>query len=70
MPIKAGDTPTTAVHSTRINGVSSRRCAVASDMTTIAAAPSLIGALVAAVTLPSFGRNTGFSFSIAAKLAS
>ena len=39
-------------------------------MTTIAAAPSLIGALVAAVTLPSFGRNTGFSFSIAAKLAS
>ena len=53
VPITAGGTPTTAVATTRAIGSSPCRRASASDMSSMAAAASLTGALVAAVTLPS-----------------
>jgi hypothetical protein len=50
-----------AVPTTRASGSSPCRRASASDMTTSAAAPSLSGALVAAVIVPIFGRKAGSS---------
>ena len=44
--------------------------ASANDIITSAAAPSESGALVAAVTVPSLGRNAGSSRAIASRLVS
>ena len=58
IPIKSGGTPATANPTMRAIGSAPNRAAMASDMTTVAAAPSDIWEAFPAVTLPPF-RNTG-----------
>src|SRR3954447_24725578 len=55
-----GDRPVTAVETIRASGVRPSSAALVSLMTMTAAAPSLSGQALPAVTRPS-GRNTGFS---------
>ena len=57
-PMISGDRPDTPVATMRASGVRPSRCAFASLMITTAAAPSLSGQQLPAVTRPS-GRNTG-----------
>ena len=54
----SGDRPVTAVLTILANGVMPSRFALASDMITAAAAPSLRGQQLPAVTVPSL-RKTG-----------
>ena len=56
----SGDSPDTPVATMRASGVSPNALALVSDMITTAAAPSLSGQALPAVTVPS-GRNTGLS---------
>ena len=57
VPISAGSTPATAVDRTRTKGCRPSRRAVSSDMTSRAAAPSLRGELLPAVTVPWGGKK-------------
>ena len=59
----SGESPDTPVETTRASGVSPSSLARVSDMTITAAAPSLSGQALPAVTVPS-GRNTGASWLI------
>ena len=59
----SGDNPETPVATIRASGVSPSSLALASDMTTTAAAPSFRGQALPAVIVPS-GRNTGLSWLI------
>ena len=61
VPITAGSTPTTADASTRTSGLSPSDSAFSGDMINIAAAPSLSGELLPAVTVPRTGKNAGLS---------
>jgi len=63
-PMISGDSAETPVATIRASGVSPSSRAFVSDMTTTAAAPSLSGQQLAAVTRP-FGRNTGGSAATA-----
>ena len=60
-PMISGERPDTPVETTRASGVMPSSAAFVSDMTTSAAAPSLSGQQLPAVTRPS-GRNTGLSW--------
>ncbi len=59
-PMISGDRPVTPVDTIRARGVRPSSAAFVSDITTTAAAPSLSGQQLPAVTTPS-GRNTGLS---------
>ena len=61
VPITHGSTPTTAVATTRTSGFKPSSFAFSSDMTSSAAAPSLSGELLPAVTVPIPGMNAGLS---------
>ena len=61
VPITAGSTPTTAVATTRTSGLSPSDSARSSDMMSSAAAPSLSGELLPAVTVPRPGMKAGLS---------
>ncbi len=61
VPITAGSTPTTAVATIRTSGFSPSSLAFSSDMISRAAAPSLSGELLPAVTVPIPGMNAGLS---------
>ena len=54
----SGDSPDTPVETMRASGVRPSSLALVSDMITTAAAPSLSGQALPAVTVP-LGRNTG-----------
>ena len=60
-PMISGESPVTPVAITRASGVMPSSAAFVSDMTTSAAAPSLSGQQLPAVTRPS-GRKTGLSW--------
>lgn len=63
-PMISGERPETPVATIRASGVTPRLAALASDMMTTAAAPSLSGQLLPAVTMPS-GRKAGCSLWVA-----
>ena len=63
-PMISGERPVTPVETIRASGVMPSSLALVSDMTMTAAAPSLSGQQLPAVTTPS-GRNTGLSWEIA-----
>ena len=70
VPITAGSTPATAVARTFTSGLRPSDLARSSLITSSAAAPSLSGELLPAVTVPMPGMNAGCSAASASRLAS
>ena len=70
MPITDGSTPATAIARIRTFGFSPSSLARSSDMISRAAAPTLSGLALPAVTVPPSGMNAGLSAASASRLVS